>query len=94
MDQLMKAREIINEVDQAMAELFERRMKAVKEVIEYKIQVGLPILDTAREKDVIEKNSARIQNEELKGYYQEYIIALMKISKDYQAAIQKETKQQ
>lgn len=94
MDQLMKARKTINEVDQAMAELFEKRMKAVKAVIEYKIQQGLPILDTVREKEVIEINSAHIQDAELKEYYREYIVALMKISKDYQAAIQKEIKQQ
>ena len=35
MDKLLKAREIINETDKAIAELFEKRMEAVKLVAEY-----------------------------------------------------------
>ncbi|MBQ7876023.1 MAG: chorismate mutase, partial [Clostridia bacterium] len=46
---LEKAREIINDVDRQMAELFERRMYASELVAKYKKEHGLSILDTSRE---------------------------------------------
>ena len=55
---LEKARSIIDEVDRKMAELFARRMEAVKLVAEHKSERGLPIFDEKREEQVIRKNSA------------------------------------
>ena len=60
MDQLEQARQMIDDVDARMAELFERRMEAVAQVIRYKREHGMPILDSSREKQVIEKNTARL----------------------------------
>ena len=85
---LNEAREIINRVDYQMAELFEKRMKAVETVFEYKKEFGLPILDPKREEAVIEKNSALISDEIIKGYYIEYINNLMAISRAYQYRMQ------
>lgn len=85
---LNEAREIINRVDYEMAELFEKRMKAVETVFEYKKEFGLPILDPKREEAVIEKNSALISDEIIKGYYIEYINNLMAISRAYQYRMQ------
>lgn len=85
---LNEAREIINRVDYQMAELFEKRMKAVETVFEYKKEFGLPILDPKREETVIEKNSALISDEIIKGYYVEYINNLMAISRAYQYRMQ------
>ncbi|MCF0115090.1 MAG: chorismate mutase, partial [Erysipelotrichaceae bacterium] len=65
MNQLEEARVIINEVDKEMASLFEKRMKAVKEVIAYKMENDLPIYDESREKIVVEKNKEYIQDKEL-----------------------------
>lgn len=47
-------------VDAQLAALFERRMKAVLSVAEYKKAHGLPIFDAAREKVVLDKAEARI----------------------------------
>ena len=55
MDKLLKAREIINEVDREIAALFVKRMDAVKEVARYKEERGLPIFDATREKEVLAK---------------------------------------
>lgn len=87
MNQLEEARIKINETDKAMAELFEKRMEAVKQVIGYKIENNLPIYDGAREAEVIERNMKNLKNSELKKYYRSYITALMGISKEYQKAI-------
>ena len=65
---LDEARKIINEVDSKMAELFEMRMRAAELVYEYKKEFGLPILDQKREDELVQKNSAMIEDEVIKGY--------------------------
>ena len=84
MDELKKARETIDECDRIMAETFEKRFCAVQEVIRYKMSHGLPVLDSNREKEVIEKGTARIQNEDLKPYYARLLQTMMDLSKEYQ----------
>lgn len=85
---LEAARKIINEVDLKMAELFEQRMRAVEMVYEHKKEFGLPILDPKREDAVIEKNSALIEDEVIKGYYIDYLKNVMKVSRAYQHRMQ------
>ena len=60
-NKLEEARKIINEVDKQMAELFVKRMRASELVYEHKKQMGLPILDEAREAFVIDYLSCFIQ---------------------------------
>ncbi len=87
-NRLEEARKIINEVDEKMAELFVKRMRAAEMVYEYKKKFGLPILDAAREAVVIEKNAEYIGDEILKGYYIDYIKDVMSISRAYQYRMQ------
>lgn len=87
-NKLEQAREIINEVDAKMAELFVKRMRAAELVYEHKKEFGLPILDQKREDAVIQKNSALIEDEVLKGYYIDYLKNLMSISRAYQYRMQ------
>ena len=87
MNKLEKARLAINEADAQIAQLFEKRMHAVEDVVAYKMENGLPVFDGAREKEVIEKNLAKISDEKLKPYYEDMLIQLMRISKDYQKTI-------
>jgi chorismate mutase/prephenate dehydratase len=87
MSELDIARKEINEADKEIAAQFERRMRAVKTVAEYKKQRGLPVLDEVREAEVIKKNSALIKDRELTGYYIDFISHTMKISRDYQTAL-------
>ncbi len=84
MNLLEEARQIINEVDGEMAELFKRRMEAVRMVAEHKKEYGLPVLDEAREAIVLQKGSERIEDDSLREYYVEFIKNNMKISRDYQ----------
>ncbi len=84
MTELEKAREIINGVDKKMAELFVERMKAVKNVAEYKKLHGLQVFDQNRENQVIERNSKLVGDETLKSYFVEFLRSNMEISKSYQ----------
>ena len=87
-DKLNEAREIINRADEQMAELFVQRMHAVEMVFEHKKEFGLPVFDAQREEAVINKNSALIDDEVIKGYYIDYIKNLMGISRAYQYRMQ------
>ena len=87
-NKLEEARKIINEVDSQMAELFVKRMRAAEMVFEHKKEFGLPILDPKREAAVIEKNTALIEDQLLKEYYNVYIKNLMSVSRAYQYRMQ------
>ncbi len=86
MDSLTKARATINEIDKEMAELFEQRMKAVEQVIAYKQEHSLPILDASREASVIANNLSYIQEDAYRPYYEEFIQDVMRISRFFQKA--------
>ena len=75
---------LINEADKGIAELFCKRMNAARLVAEYKMERGLPVLDEARENAVIAKNSALIEDEELRAYYVNFIKYTMEISRSFQ----------
>ena len=84
---LDKARKIINEVDEKMAELFVRRMQAAELVAEYKKERGLAILDEAREEEVVRRNSAFVEDETLREYYVNFLRGNMAISRAYQSRL-------
>ena len=84
---LDKARKIINGIDAEMAELFAKRMEAVKIIAEYKAENNIPVLDLARENEVIEKNSLLCESDEIKEYYLRFLKSNMAISRSYQENI-------
>lgn len=84
MDKLTKAREIIDRVDREMAALFEERMAAAALVAEHKKEKGMPIFDAAREKAVIEKNAAHVNDPALREFYTLFLQHTMDVSKLYQ----------
>lgn len=86
-DKLTLAREIINGVDEKMAELFVERMKAAELVAEYKKEHDLPILDSAREDELIRRNSSFIEDDTYKEYYVDFQKSVMSISRSYQAKL-------
>lgn len=87
MNELEKARKIINEIDEQMAKLFEKRMTAASIVAEYKREHALPIFDASRENQLVEKNSAFIDDEIIKEYYVNFLKDTMDISKKYQSRL-------
>ena len=87
MDLLQQARTEIDAVDAEMASLFERRMRAVADVARYKAQTGKPIFDAVREAAVLDKNTARLQDETLRPYYRTFLQEAMAVSRAYQRAM-------
>lgn len=85
-NKLSEARKIINEVDKEMAALFARRMEAARLVAEHKKEYGLPVLDTAREEEVIRQNSAYLdgESEAVRSAYVSFLRETMALSRQYQ----------
>ena len=84
MNDLLKAREIINKVDAEMARLFEERMDAAKLVAAYKKEHGIPVDDFTREEVIIKKNVDELKNEEYKSYYTSFLRNNIDLSKALQ----------
>ena len=82
--ELKEAREIISAIDEKMAELFEERMKAVKEIAEYKSARGLPVEDRERELDLINSMSTKIKDGLIRPFYVNFLQSTMDISKNWQ----------
>lgn len=91
MKTLEECRKEIDEIDEQMMALFAKRMAVAKDVVTYKMAHDMEIFQPDREKLVVEKNVARLQEESLKKYGEKYIQAVMDISKDYQSEFLKET---
>ena len=82
-----EARAKIETIDKEMAKLFVERMACSKAIAEYKQANNMPIFDAAREQVLLEKNSAYIENDNMKEYYKDYLMAVIGISKNYQKEI-------
>ena len=84
MTELEKARGIINQCDREMAELFEKRMDAVRVIAEYKKEHGIPVEDLQREEEIIKKNSSLIKNDEYRSHYVSFLRQTIDVSKSMQ----------
>ncbi|MCI6273015.1 MAG: chorismate mutase [Erysipelotrichaceae bacterium] len=84
MNKLENARLTIEEIDKQFTELFEKRFEAVKDVIEYKKENNIPIFDEKREAYLLAKNLGYIKNDSLKKYYEDFLLNMFRISKEYQ----------
>lgn len=87
MNKLLRARKEINEIDEEMINLFKRRMSAVKDVVSYKRENNLEVLDRAREKEIIERNIKILNDSELEEYYRIVFNSILTSSKLYQEAL-------
>lgn len=87
MSRLEEARREIDVIDQQMAELFCKRMEAVKTVAMHKKEHGLPIHDPLREAQVIARNSENVDDDTLKEYYTSFLQDLMGTSRAYQTRL-------
>ena len=81
---LQEARAEIAAADEEMAELFLRRMAAVRHVAAYKKERGLPIEDLTQEARIIEGRSALVSDPELRSFYVRFLRDVIDVSKRYQ----------
>lgn len=63
MDELLKLREQIDEIDAGLTDLFQRRMDVAGDVARYKLSRGLPVLDASREEQKLKDLAARCRPE-------------------------------
>lgn len=83
-------RQEIDEIDAQIADLFERRFSIVRDIINYKIENRLPILDTGREKEIIDRNSSRVNNEDIRSYFRRVYTFMIDMSREYQDDVLRE----
>ena len=82
---LNQIRKRIDEIDDEMLSLFLERMECAEEVAEYKKANGLPILNRAREREILSKVSEKAGGKEL--YAHQLFSTLMELSKASQAEL-------
>ena len=80
---LMELRKQINEIDREMLDLFLRRMQVSSNVAEYKRKNGLPVLDAARERELL-ANIAQQAGEDLDEYAVVLYSTILSLSRSYQ----------
>ena len=85
MDELAAARGRIDEIDAALAELFEARMAAAAEIARWKQANGRPIRDPAREAELLARNEERISDPALRPYFHSLQQTLFSLSRAYQS---------
>ncbi len=74
MEDLQALRKRIDEIDRQLVPLFEDRMNTVIRVAEYKLQNGLPVLNAAREQQVLDKCVGLLRDKS----YSEAVVAWMR----------------
>lgn len=81
---LEKQRNTIDRIDREIVALFEERTRTVEEVAEIKLANGMEILDSSREKLVIEKVQSYLQDPTLKYELADLYENIMRISRGHQ----------
>lgn len=81
---LIELRSQISDIDKDMLKLFIKRMEVSRLIGLYKKEHHLPIFDERREKELIDKQKALLNNNELWPFYKSFLKELMQISKEYQ----------
>ncbi len=87
MDELKTNREKIDAIDKEMAELFEKRFVAVREIAEYKMAHGMPILDAARQDEVIARNLKYVSDADIRTFFVNYMKSTMDISRRFMSKV-------
>ena len=80
-------RQEIDQIDQELVVLLEKRMVCVGQIVEYKEQKGLPVLDQGREREVLEKVGSIVMDEQYRTTIQAQFQDMMKHSRTYQEEV-------
>lgn len=84
MRDLLESRKEIDEIDESIIKLFERRMEVCKDVADYKLKTGKPVLDRQREKDKIATLRAKASNDFYSHGVEELFEQIMAMSRKMQ----------
>lgn len=84
---LDQIRKDIDQIDQELVALLEKRMVCVGQIIEYKEQQGIPVLDQGREREVLEKVGSLVTDEQYRATIQSQFHDLIARSRNYQEEV-------
>lgn len=87
MRELTEIRKDIDAVDRQISELFEKRLEYTKEVAEYKIASGKPILDQEREAEKLKSLAASVSKKENSQAVCSLFEEIMKLSRMQQTEL-------
>ena len=88
MDNLKTLRKSIDEIDSEIANLLNKRFDLCHEVAKYKLENDVPILDSNREKTVIDNVTSKVENPKVK-FVKAIYETIMDESKKYEEEINK-----
>jgi len=87
METLQTYRDQIDQIDQEMRKLFIQRMETVALIADWKSSHDIPVFDSSREEIIIKRNVDGFERPEYKEFYQEVLLSILKVSKDYQKVL-------
>lgn len=90
MAELNKYRKEIDEIDQQLVSLLEKRFNVVEQVNDYKKENGLAVLDSNREQQVLAKIAAQVTAADKAVYIEEIFKEIMRQSRNWQHADRKD----
>ena len=76
-------RKQLDDIDNKLAILFEKRMEIIENVRQFKKQNNLPIYDKNREQKMANSNANLIKNKDFLPYYIMFLENCTKVSKQY-----------
>ncbi len=84
---IQDARKEIDNIDSQLVELYEKRMALAEVIGKEKIKQNLPILDSAREKQLINDRCSQLKDHELRPGLERVLGELIRVSKRRQRAL-------
>lgn len=90
MKDLTEIRRELDQVDQEIVALFEKRMMLAAQVAQYKMNAGMPVLDRSREEAVLHSRANMLQDPRLAEDVRELFECLMTLSRREQEQLMKE----
>lgn len=92
MKELQELRGELDQLDRQIVALFERRMALARQVAAYKLERGLPVLDAAREAQVIASREAMLEDPALAPDVRALFEGIMALSRRAQENIIREAR--
>ncbi|MCH5287736.1 MAG: chorismate mutase [Christensenellaceae bacterium] len=92
MKELAELRQELDQLDREIVALFEQRMAVSRQVAQYKLTHGLPVLDRSREAQVIESRTAMLADASLSPALRTFFETVMALSRNAQEAYLREVR--
>jgi len=89
-EDISSIRKEIDEIDEGITQLLEKRMDCVRKIAEYKMKTGMSVFDPLREKAILERISSRVSNSEYRESVKSVYSAILNASRDFQESVMAE----